>query len=90
MWNRILFLALLSGGLLASSFARAQAVYAATPPLLSIQQAGRIAVLNGAVAIGHINFYDGFWKIQGIDQAGRYLTLRIDARTGRVVDLFRN
>jgi hypothetical protein len=81
----------------ASPFATAQTVGIAPPPgavvpapyvvappptAIDVQE---IAAANGIVAINRMRLDEGVWKIEGRDDTGHYVFMRVDPITGEVV-----
>jgi uncharacterized membrane protein YkoI len=56
-------------------------------PIISIEDARRIATQNGVATIKEIELDDGKWEIEGTDSAGRERDIEIDARSGQVVKM---
>jgi hypothetical protein len=88
MRTRIATVVLLSACIAAPLGARAQTV-GLGPPGISVDQARDIAVMNGVIAIRKIELYDGNWKVEGRDEAGRHVEMQIDPRTGAIAHLER-
>jgi Peptidase propeptide and YPEB domain len=70
--------------LFAASTAPAQPVY-----VVSSADAQAIAAQNGVAVLYRMRLDEGVWKIEGRDLNGRYVYMRIDPRTGDVVQLDR-
>jgi hypothetical protein len=58
-------------------------------PMVSMEEARDIALVNGVVAIRKIEFDDGLWKIYGRDVAGRRVEMKVDPRSGAIAELER-
>jgi hypothetical protein len=72
------------------STAPAQPVYVPAPaPDLSANDVQAIAVENGVATFYRVRLDEGVWKIEGRDFNGRYITMRIDPRTGQLVSFDR-
>ena len=87
MRNRIAIAALMLT-CLAVPPATAQTVGLGTP-LITVDEARDIAVMNGVVSIRKIEFDEGLWKIYGRDVSGRRVEMKIDPRTGVIAQLER-
>lgn len=70
--------------LLAASPAPAQIPY-----FISSADAQAIAVQNGVAVIYRLRLDEGVWKLEGRDVTGRFVRMRIDPRSGDVVDMYR-
>ena len=88
MRNRIALVTLLSACIAAPLGALAQTV-GVGPPTMPVDQVRDIAVMNGMIAIRKIELYDGTWHVEGRDQSGTRVEMRIDPRTGEVAHLER-
>ena len=54
-------------------------------PVVSLEQATKIARDSGLVVIREIELDDGKWEVEGRDRAGEERELHIDATSGKVV-----
>src|ERR1700750_2021467 len=88
MRNRIALVTLVSACIAAPLGAMAQTV-GVGPPVMPVDQARDIAVMNGMVAIRKIELYDGKWHIEGRDQSGMRVEMQIHPRTGTIAHLER-
>ena len=88
MRNRIAILALMLTCFAIPSGAKAQTVGVA-PPLITVDEARDIALVNGVVSIRKIEFDEGLWKIYGRDEAGRRVEMKVDPRSGQIAQLER-
>jgi hypothetical protein len=88
MRNRIAAIALLTACFAAPSVATAQTVGVGVP-MITVNEARDIAMMNGTVAIRKIEFDDGQWKVEGRDFQGRRIEIRIDPHTGAIAELER-
>ena len=92
MRNRIAVVTLLSACIAAPLGALAQTVdetVGVGPPTMPVDQVRDIAVMNGMIAIRKIELYDGTWHVEGRDQSGMRVEMKIDPRTGEVAHLER-
>ena len=88
MRHRIAVVTLVSACIAAPLGATAQTVGVA-PPVMSVDDARDIAVMNGVIAIRKIELYDGKWKVEGRDQSGMRVEMQINPRTGEIAHLER-
>ena len=88
MRNRIAAATLVSALIAVPLGAMAQTV-GVGPPVMPVDQARDIAVMNGVIAIRKIELYDGKWHIEGRDGSGMRVEMQIDPRTGTVAHLER-
>jgi hypothetical protein len=58
-------------------------------PLITMDGARDIALVNGVVAIHKIEFDEGLWKIYGRDVSGRRVEMKVDPRSGQIAELER-
>ena len=59
------------------------------PYFISSADAQAIAVQNGVAVIYRLRLDEGVWKLEGRDVTGRFVRMRIDPRTGDVVNMDR-
>jgi len=88
MRNRIALFAILLAALAAAPNAMAQTVGIAPAPLAP-DQVQDIAAFNGVVAIRKIELFDGTWKVEGLDRAGRRVEMKVHPITGEIMKLDR-
>ena len=88
MRSRIALVTLVAACIAAPLGAMAQTV-GVGPPVMPVDQARDIAVMNGMIAIRKIEFYDGTWHVAGRDQSGTRVEMQIDPRTGDIAHLER-
>ena len=70
--------------LFAASPAPAQIPYS-----ISSADAQAIAVQNGVAVIYRLRLDEGVWKLEGRDVTGRFVRMRIDPRSGDVINMDR-
>jgi hypothetical protein len=88
MRNRFAIAALMLTCFAVAPGARAQ-TYGLGAPMVTVDEARDIAVMNGVIYIRKIEFDDGVWKVKGRDEAGRRVEMEIDPRTGDIAQLER-
>lgn len=59
------------------------------PYVVSSADAQAIAAQNGVAIIYWLRLDEGVWKLEGRDVTGRFVRMRIDPRSGDVVDMYR-
>lgn len=59
------------------------------PYFISSADAQAIAVQNGVAVVYWLRLDEGVWKLEGRDVTGRFVRMRIDPRSGDVVDMYR-
>jgi hypothetical protein len=59
------------------------------PYFISSADAQAIAVQNGVAVIYRLRLDEGVWKLEGRDVTGRFVRMRIDPRSGDVINLDR-
>jgi uncharacterized membrane protein YkoI len=69
--------------------ATAQTVGVAAP-IIPSDQVQYIAAAQGAAVISRLQLDEGQWKVEGRDTSGRYMTMKIDARTGQILNMYRD
>jgi uncharacterized membrane protein YkoI len=93
MRNRSARAAALFAGLffaLATPFAAAAQTVGIAVPIIPSEQAQVIAAANGTAVINKLELDEGKWKIEGRDVGGRYISMKIDARSGEILELYRD
>jgi hypothetical protein len=92
MRNRIAIVTLVSASIAAPIAAPLGAMAQTVgigPPVMSVDEVRDIAVMNGVIAIRKIELDDGKWKVEGRDQSGMRVEMRVDPRTGEIAQLER-
>ena len=77
---------------LASAFlilSLALAVPAAAEPV-NIEQVRQMAFEKGIVKIEEVELDDGLWEVEGYDDSGHEIEMKVEAATGAIVKLSRN
>lgn len=59
------------------------------PYFISSADAQAIAVQNGVATIYRLRLDEGVWKLEGRDVTGRFVRMRIDPRSGDVINMDR-
>ena len=57
---------------------------------LTIEEVRAIAFAKGIATIKEIELDDGIWEVEGRDDSGHKIEMKVDARSGEIVKLRRN